>query len=674
MNPRSAIGAGILLVATIAAPWLHGPWASARFAAVCVTPGLATLLWLAPGVLRSGPRAVAATLLTSAVLAPGSLFLALLRFGNLDTALLASALLWGAVWAAAIIFRMAVHHESPGAITEAAAAGPNGWGGIRCVAMLIGATLLIALPLLLNGDLRVRSDAWTHIGLVRKIVTEPYPWTDPRFAGYPLRYFWFMNLWAAGFAARSGTSFSWGLTLINLTGLAASLAGLLTVTRRFLPTRGLRLVALGVAACGLNPLGAYGSLTQIASALLGRTRTAGSLGEAIAPQHFLDADVTETLTFEATSYVGWIDKYLVITAFGIGMAAAILLAGTVWESARERRVDREQLTLLALGFAATLFHHPIAALILGVTLGAALIVPHLLRQAPLTRRQTLRMLGAMALACLAAAPYLASILQNREAHGSGFGFGLQRVWILTILAVLGPLIALLVWEWRTLRERLGAAWVSAVAFVATALAFALGVTMPSVNENKAIILFFCIAAPFGAPGVVRLHRWAWRRIPWRIAWLAVLASAVAVPSMIWLGYLLQREPQPSVAAAAAGQWIRSQTPADAVLIEPVGARLLMNRAERDMWVSDATFIRECGYPRAALEERIRLVDMLYETGEVDSPGAENLRGLQRPIYLFVAPETGAAATGTRPIEPSPSLFEGVFRSGEAAVYRLRPRS
>jgi len=62
------------------------------------------------------------------------------------------------------------------------------------------------------------------------------------------------------------------------------------------------------------------------------------------------------------------------------------------------------------------------------------------------------------------------------------------------------------------------------------------------------------------------------------------------------------------------EWLRDETPADAVLIEPVGLELLLNRAEREMLVSRPNFIAECGYPREAMTRRLELVEQLYVTG------------------------------------------------------------
>ena len=43
----------------------------------------------------------------------------------------------------------------------------------------------------------VRSDSWVHVGIVWEILVRGIPPQDPRFAGLPLNYVWFYNLFIA---------------------------------------------------------------------------------------------------------------------------------------------------------------------------------------------------------------------------------------------------------------------------------------------------------------------------------------------------------------------------------------------------------------------------------------------------------------------------------------------
>jgi hypothetical protein len=120
--------------------------------------------------------------------------------------------------------------------------------------------------------------------------------------------------------------------------------------------------------------------------------------------------------------------------------------------------------------------------------------------------------------------------------------------------------------------------------------------------------------------------------------------------------------------AAAAEWLRHETPADAVVIEPPGRRLLLNLAERDMFVSEFPFVLQCGYPRAEMAARIELVDRIYTHGEIDPEQAAILRRLHRPVYVFCE-EIGEGRGVSRPSE---SQFAPVFAGGRTEVYRWSP--
>jgi hypothetical protein len=660
---RSRLLIALFMVgATIAAPYLPGPWASARWIALCVAPGLAGTLLLQRRLFERPARAIVAVLLSSAVLAPASSFALMQLYGSLDAALLPFSLLWGLLLATALL--LPYHHGLEGrGDTPPRARNVAAW-----VVLVAG---VVALPLLLNADLRVRSDAWTHIALTRKILAGPHPWTDPRFAGEPLRYFWFLDLWSAGFAARQGTSIAWGLTLITVTQLVAWVAAVWNAAESLFPRGALRRAVVAVAAFGLNPLGVIGIVTHPLQGLIGATRSEAAVHMGTQRLRFFDADVIYTLTPHGTLFVAWIDKFLVATAFGIGMTAALLLMTTLWEAARKGRMRADALYLVAAGFAAVLLHHLVAAAFVGVTFAAALVVPRMLGRSALTWRDTFVTLALLAAIGLAAAPYAASILAGRAGPG-GFGVGVQRVWVLTTVTALGPLLALLWLGRRALAQHLGSAAPHALAFIVTSLGLMLLVTMPSVNENKMLILFFCAAAPLGAPGLLVARAWLWKRPGTRVAGNVLAVAVILVPALIWTGYLVHRDPRVPADVTAACTWLREQTPADAVLIEPEGRRFLMNRAARDMLASDRTFIRECGYPPVRLLERLTLIEHLYQTGNLTGPERALLESHARPVYAFYIRAAWGGADDHGAPEPAARDFVCVFQTPGAAVYQFRP--
>jgi hypothetical protein len=696
MKPTRSAGVWTAALAffalTALAPWCRGVWAAARFPALCLAPGAAVLLWFARDLWRHPARALAATILASALLAPASLFFLMRALGSVDRALIPCCLFWGALLAAAYVLnqprlRLAatpaprVSTASPPLVsTLRPPEGATAWGSSsRDLLFIAGASLLVALPLFLNRDLRLRSDAWTHIALVREILGGGYPWTDPRFAGQPLRYFWFFDLWSAGFSARGGLGHAEGLVLANLAGLLAYSAAVVAAARRFFPGRAGRASAIGVVFAGLNPFGLLALPVKLATGLVGETRGPGAWTEMLAPRRFLSFEVTQTLTPYGASFVAWIDKFLVVTAFGLGMAGALFLSMIVWEGARERRFSAQNLLLAAVALGAMFLHHLVAAVFAGFTLAVGLVLARVTRSLPRGRRandpgglawrELARLLCVWAAVGLAAAPYLAGILLGGDpGSGETYGFGLEGLWLWTAFVTVGPLVALLLLGGRRLALALRGGRRAFASFVIVSLLLLLLVRMPTVNENKMIILFFCMTAPFAAAGALRVWRALRRRTIGRIAGAGIAAGAALVPAMIWVGELLHREPPISPGVAAAAAWIRLQAPRDAAVIEPPGRRLLLNLAERDMFVSEFPFVLQCGYPRREMSARIDLVERIYAEGAVDREQSAILERFGRPVYVFcedIGDDGG-------PPRPSARQFARVFTSGRTEVYRWAP--
>ncbi len=655
----AALAVLTLSALTLLAPWLRGPWAALRFPALCLAPGAAVLLWLAPRLRRDPPRAIASALLGSAALAPLSLFAGLRALGGIDPALVAASMFW------ALLLALGGLRGLVARASRARMEHPETEGGrcpqFRTAAEIAAVTLVIALPLLINGELRVRSDAWTHVALVREILRGTYPWHDPRFAGQPLRYFWFFNLWAAGFSARGGLSLPWGLVLVNCAGLAAAVAGLRAVAVRFFPPGPMRRAAWVAAFAGLNPLGILAVPLQLAHGLVGRSH---SLAAAAAAIHFRGTDVMATLTLYSTSFVAWIDKYLVVTAFGIGMAGAVLISLLIWEAARAGALRRENMLLLALAYLAVVLQHLVAAAFIGAVLGGAIFLARLFRRSRLSWPATAGCLLILIGVLVAASPYWLGILRGGEVdRNDAYGLGLESLWIRTALVTIGPLVLLLFWGRRRLAQKLRGAAFGFTVFVALALLLILIVRMPTVNENKMIILFFCLAAPWAAPGALRLGRAARSAGPFPVlVWRAVIVAACLVPVLLWTGELLQPAPVVSPDAAAGCAWIREHTAPAAVLIEPPERKFLMNRAERDMLASDFTFVLQCGYPHREMKERLDLIQQLYAEGAVGPERAALLERLGRPVYAWFdasdSPMRPAAGSG----------FSPVFRQGAVDIY------
>jgi hypothetical protein len=647
----------LLIGLTAVGPWLGGSLAVLRLFMLVVTPGLATLLLLSPGAVRPGARGVAAVTLVSAIIAPVSWFFLFLLFGSLNTSLVVCALLWASLLAVGVIFGRwmtvsgeVVHAERREILLAA---------GIVCV---------IAAPLLLNPELRVRSDAWSHIAYVRSIARGDYPWTDPRFAGEPLRYFWFFNFWSAGFVVRSGLSPASALTLCHLSGIVVFVSAMVAMTRSFFETRRQQAAGLLAVAVALNPFGLLGIVTHFARALVGEVTGWAEIKRVLGSLHFGDASVVYALAPYGTTSVSWIDKFLVVGAFGFGMGAAAVASMTTWRILRSGRVAWRDWVVLSLSLAAAMFYHFVVGVAVTLLLGAAVIAVAVLGRSSLRTPEALRVLSASLPGLVLSIPYYYRIFAGREGSVAPVTPGIQAGWLLTAAVTLGPLAALIFAGRRSLRDRGFPSLVPMATILTLTFAAVTLVPLPSTNENKFILLGFLLCAPLGGPGLLRIQAWARERLWRRVVGLVLFGSACLVPLLIWVGFLLQPGETVSSGAEEAARWIREETPSEAVVIEPVGPHFALNRAARDVYVSDWIYVLECGYSRERMRERTELVADLYRGDRLSEEQISRLRGLERPVYALFLDDwlRDGLAVG----RPDSTIFDLAYENEDAEVYRL----
>lgn len=655
---RSARGAAAILLVglTLATPWFTGAWAILRVFGLAVAPGLTFLLFFLPAVLSKPAKTLAATVLGSAVLTPAGLFLFAHLAGSREHALLFHSALWAVLLAAGLLKTFRAGEPSIDAADWSSSILP-----------LAGAAFVLVLPILLNDDLRFRMDGRTHIAIVREIVENPYPWTDSRYAGQPLRYWWFYNVWASGFVVRGGISPASSLAVLSLISILAYLCAAAALVRRFFPEPGSKWAAFAVVLFGLNPFGLFAVVTHFARAFTGDVTGIAEVARVFENLHWGDAYVLYTLTPYPASMVAWLDKFLVVTSFGIGMAAATLFSLLLWEEMSGDDGGRQRLLLGALALEAAIFQHLVAGFFVCATGGGILLLAYFLRRSPLSLPATLRRLLGMGVLAAVSIPYYLPILTGRESSPGDLSLDIEWIWFFTALTAIGPLLFLFYWGRRDLADRLRGAWAPLGLFLVLALLIILVIPLPTGNEKKFIQLMFVMTAPFGAAGLLRLVRglstgW-WRRIAGGLA----AAGVVMVVALTWFGFMAHREESLPAEVTSGLRWAAQNLPPDAVLIEPIGVNLSMNRAKRDMYVSDWLNIVECGYPREEMRRRTDLVEEIYRDRSLSRSAASRLRELGRPVYLIWLTQWGEKSDSRRSIE---GMLDAVYANSSIVIFEV----
>ena len=553
------------------------------------------------------------------------------------------------------------------------------------------AAAFVALPMLLSEWARVRSDGWVHAGIVWEIAERGVPPQDPRFAGLPLNYVWFYNLFLALVVAlRPGAAVFTAMTTANVVWMTVvvwlgfQIAWTLWRTREAARTSlPLLLLGLNAGALLLWPL-------WLLRAARGEVRGMAEVLRIVREAHWDGVEVMHQLCAPFAWMVNAWDKYMVGTALGY---AYLLMLVMLWASLRWLSDARGQASAsapwrwLVVVFAAAagtmLFHSVVGLSAIPVSVGACLLMALLAtresRLGPPSR--PLALAGALTAGLAVALPYFRSIARGWDAGRSGVKqqFLHLDVFMPRTLATACGLVLWLAWPAlrRIVRERTPAgAWLACWLLGMTV--FALLVQLPEHNESKFVWMVFAplalIAGESAGARIASLQR----RLGPTLAGV-LLFVAFVLPSLLLLrGFL--RDPAAATAAevvrspgdAACYAWIRGTTPRDAVFLDHHSRDVLLVEGRRRLLAGTPYGPERAAFPAEALARRRAVMADLYGPTRDLAADAACLDSLGAPAYVLYRAEDFAGARPWEALEADSTHFERVYQAAGRLVYRRRP--
>lgn len=568
-------------------------------------------------------------------------------------------------------------------VTDApAAAGVWAWS--------LAAAAFVAVPLASSEWLRVRSDTWVHVGIVWEIAERGIPPQDPRFAGLPLNYVWFYNLFVAlagslrpvpvPFTTIAVANVTW---IALLAWLGWQLAWSVWRDRRAaaaaLP---LLLTGMNAGALALWPL-------WLLRAVRGEVQGTEEVRRILTGAEWNGVAVMHQLSAPFAWMVNSWDKFMVGTALGY---AWLLMLVWLWAGARwlgDPRGERPDgappaWRWLVVGAAAAagmmLYHSVVGLSVIPVSVGACVLLalPVARRAFDLPPGRALALAGA-ALAGLAAAwPYFRAISGGWSADRAGFTHRyLQLDWPMpwTLLTACG-LTAVVAWAGvrRAFAERgIAAGWL--VAWTAGMVAFALVVHLPESNESKFVWQVFAPLAILGGAGFPAMLA-AWRARLGRAGAAALVVFLFVLPAaLLFRGFLLDRsgatapETLRAPGEEALYRWVREETPVDAVFVDDGSRDMLLVEGRRRMLAGTPYAAERAAFPRDALLRRRAVIADLYGT-TADLPGdGALLDSLAAPAYVLYREGTHAAPAPWTALDRDTAGFARVYDADGFRVYR-----
>ncbi|HET7224564.1 MAG TPA: hypothetical protein VFK69_02530, partial [Candidatus Eisenbacteria bacterium] len=538
--------------------------------------------------------------------------------------------------------------------------------------------LVVALTWLLDPYVRVFTDAWVHAGIAWDIALRGIPPQDPRFAGLPLNYVWYFNLFLALAHALGARDVFVTMELVNTVSLAVCAA--LTARLAWSVWGDVRATAGAVLLLpvGLNAFAWLLWPMQLGRAVLGRDRGWAQVLHIARDVRFGHIEILYSLSAPLAFMTSFIDKFTVGTALNSAWVMMLLVLLALVRGAQRPRL--RPLAWAALGAAGMLFFHGVVGLsVLPVTFAALALALLLRTHWPwLPGWRALVPLGiALAVGALIALPYTRAISAAWESKSTGVTHhylrpGVAMVW--TLVTALG----FVAWLARAplrrafAERRPGGALLALWTLAMTG--FALVVHLPLDNESKFVFqLLFALVVFAGVAFLPWLGRIA-ARFGRRGAALAVLLLLVPF-ALTWHGYVADPSAathpalHPTAAEAALDQWIRTRTPVDAVFVECCGMDRVMALGRRRLLAGTTAGPDKAAFPAGELARRRELEDDLFGAAVGLDQDRAALDSLRAPVYVLYR----ASLSPDRPwraLERDPH-FRRAYDGDTLRVYELR---
>jgi hypothetical protein len=538
--------------------------------------------------------------------------------------------------------------------------------------------LLACLPvaaILCKDDVRIFSyHGFMHTSVVYSILAGGLPPTDPFLAGDATRYAWAQHALVAGLSRGLDLAPTTVFGLLNVLLLALTVLSLDRAAALVTGSRTARILSVVLALYGISAF-SRGPLWHALHAAVGF------------------GTVTRILPVEKFAHVN--NNAAGVLCFALYLYAAM----RIWGPGDGRRSVPFLLLFAAVLGAALLY--PLSWLPLAAS--AAACGGILFLKAPGSRVRTLlAFAGVVLLASLLALPYLLQI-QTGRSTATSLGLtvsGFQGVRKVVTVAATLLMIATVSWTQRGELRRLALAVPERVLVlcVSTVVNLALYVTthLPTHTEYKFLLVASISAGLLAGPALAALQR---RRpaLGFAVLWLVLLPAAThgvelyrtpfGRPGLLVVDGPLLRETHPI--RNALNDWIREETPADAVFVDselaiPVFAhRSLFALLDRPLlplpggdtlhgWsLPPSLFVHgSFGHPEEVIRRRYEITLRLLSP-RARAADTEDLADLRRQsgtdhVYLVVRDPRHQKTP------PPGSPFEPVFEAGEIRVYRLLP--
>ncbi len=510
---------------------------------------------------------------------------------------------------------------------------------------------------------RIRSDAWFHLAVVEQLSTYGVPPEDPYFLGFPLQYMWYYHVLVATVMQITHLPPEWVMALINIQVVAGLVVAVYCWAGVYQARHSKRLASALMVPLGFNGLFYAFLPVKVARGLVGEVRGWHAVQEQFNLDPFNYSNVSQLLTIHYNADF-LLDKYMVATAFSVGLACLALGWYAACEFMSSRRVPA--LVVLFFSLVGMIGFHSVVGFVMLVGIFAGVGLTWLLRVSNgFSTSSMIAILGTALAAFLAMLPYVYSLMHAKESdHVVPVSFSLNK----TIgFAISCALVVVLAWFQRKRLNRNNPAHQFLLfGWIAVAV-FCLGIHLPGPNtyDKLGLFVYFPIALVAGWTMI----DWAERfRHPTRSAWLLGALFFLPVNGLAFAGaFNTPGEVIVTDAEKRVAEWVRSNTSRDAVFIDDHDIIFLLVEGPRRYLWGRRAYADQWGYDSLEVARRYHTRNTLFNAEPMDATTLEVLGDVEQPLYIIF--RKGDYPTPVN-AERFPQLFKRVHSTGEIDVFQV----
>jgi hypothetical protein len=537
-------------------------------------------------------------------------------------------------------------------------------GSIIVLCMLVG-----YLPLS-DEWWRMRSDGWFHGAVIAEIADFGVPPQDPYFYGMDLQYMWIYHVLVLLISHAVHIDPFYVMPLANMQALAGFCLATFLLSIQLRKRFSFGFSSMLTAVLGMNALFWIFLPVKIVPAFVGETRGWSELARILSLTP-LNIETVREFTRFAHSQVFFLDKFIVATAFSLGLS----FMAACWYAIADGLTRKRPFVyiFLFLASAGMIAFHTIVGIVMtaGFTGGLFLLLLGTWRRDRNTSKTCIVMIMILLAGAVVLSPFLYQVIQSKESEHLipiSFTFGKIASFIVSCALVI-ILVAFQAGRFR--RERSAASRFFIFAALST-VAVCLLISLPVVNmyDKLPFFVFFPLAV-VGGWTLAELSQSRYNFFKNKTNQVIVfIVLFVPLTALHMIGNFATPDRQIINSwEKNAAVWVQENTSRDALFFDCSDRVFLLVSGPRRYYWGLKKYARLWGYDSDEMLRRENVRKNLFDSNGLHHTTLSVLGNAEFDAYLITREENGCAE-GIEKLARYPELFVQVHTAGPIRIFEV----